>query len=98
MSRQRGIRAIFICFADNQKGYKVLMPSTRQICVSSGVMLDKISTSVVAPTWRQFHDSLALQPIATFIPGVNTTMESTGSILDMVERVEGGDNHHGNQN
>ncbi len=93
---ERGIRGIFIGFATNQKGFLVYLPSTRRIAISADVLFYESFQTAIVTNWRQYQDSLALQPALSFIPNVNTTLESTGSIEDRLQPVEEGEFEEGN--
>ncbi len=86
-----GIRGIFIGFANNQKGNLVYLPSTRQIAISADVLFDESFQTAIVTNWHQHQDSLASQPVLSFIPNINTTLESTGSIKDHPQPVEEGE-------
>jgi hypothetical protein len=77
---KRGMRGIFIGFDTNRKGYLFYMPGSRNIMVSSDAVFDETFHSTIATTWQQHHDTLALQPIYSYIPDITTTLEHTGTI------------------
>jgi len=79
---QRGIRGIFIGFVDNQKGYLVYSPASRQIYVSGDVTFDETFSSTIATTWRPHRDHLALRPVTSHLPTISTTLEHTGAVPD----------------
>ena len=59
---QRGARCIHIGFADHQAGYKLYVPSTRQIITSLDVVFDESFAKAVALNHRAFHNALSLRP------------------------------------
>jgi transposase InsO family protein len=80
---ERSTRGIFIGFHTNQKGYVIYSPGSRQIIISDDIIFDENFTSAIATTWQQHKDSLALQPILSYIPDISTTLEHTGTIADI---------------
>jgi len=78
---QRGIRGIFIDFAENQKGYLFYSPASRQIYISGDITFDESFGSTIATTRCLNRDSLALRPAPSAIPDVNTTIEHTGEVI-----------------
>jgi hypothetical protein len=65
---ERGIRGIFIGFANNQKGFLVDLLSTRRITISADVLFDESFQTAIVTNWCQYQDSLAQQPELSFIP------------------------------
>ena len=59
---QREARCIHIGFADHQAGYKLYVPSTRQIITSLDVVFDESFAKAVALNHRAFHNALSLRP------------------------------------
>ncbi len=82
---QRGIRGIHLGFSPTQKGLLLYAPFTRQIVISGDVICDETFASTVAETWRPFHNALALQPTASFIPVSYIVLEHTGDLLSQFE-------------
>ncbi len=80
---ERGTRGIFLGLHMNQKGYLVYSPGSRQVIISDDVTFDESFSSAIATTWQQHKDSLALQPLHSYIPDVTTTIERTGTIEDI---------------
>jgi hypothetical protein len=68
----------------NQKGYLIFSPGSRQILLSDDVIFDDGFSSAITTTWQQHKDSLAIQPINSYIPDVTTTMEHIGTIADLI--------------
>jgi transposase InsO family protein len=93
---QRGIRGIFIGFAENQKGYLFFSPASCQIYVSGDMTFDKSFSSTIATTWHLHRDNLALRPTASDIPVVTTTLEHIGSVDNIRPHcaVEEGENNN----
>jgi transposase InsO family protein len=77
---ERGIRGIFLGFDYNQKGYVFYSPGSRQIYISGDVLFDETFGTAIATTWRMHHDSLALRPLTSSIPTMETPIEETGAI------------------
>ena len=72
------------------------LPSTHRIAISADVLFDESFQTAIVTNWHQYQDSLALQPALSFIPNVNTTSESTGSIEVHPQPVEEGGFEEGN--
>jgi hypothetical protein len=89
---ERGIRAVFIGIPENQKGYLMYVPSTRAIMVSGDIIFDESFRSTLSTPWHQYKGSQPLCPADDFIPNVTTTVESTGTIQDLMQPVEEGNN------
>lgn len=85
---ERGTRGIFIGFPPNQKGYLVYCPGSRQILVLDDVLFGESFQAAIATTWQQYQDSLALQPVSSAIPDVDTTLEQTGTLENIPPLVE----------
>ncbi len=64
------------------------LPSTRRITISADVLFDESFQTAIVTNWRHYQDSLALQPEPSFIPNINITLESTGSIENRPKPVE----------
>jgi flagellar hook-associated protein FlgK len=79
---ERGIRGIFIGFSLNQKGFLICSPGSRRILVSADVIFDENFYAAIATTWQQHHDSLALQPVSSYIPDATLCLEHTGTVED----------------
>ncbi len=82
---QRGIRGIYLGFYTTQKGLLLYVLSTRQIVICGDVICDEAFASIVALTWRPFHDALALRPTSSFIPDPYTVLEYTRDLLPQFE-------------
>jgi hypothetical protein len=80
---ERGTRGIFLGFHTNHKGYLIYSPGSHQIIISDDVIFDEHFSSAIATTWQQHQDSLALQPVHSFVPDITTTLEHTGAIADL---------------
>ncbi len=46
------------------------------------MIFDEGFSATIATTWQQHHDSLALQPVLSYIPDVKTCIEHTGTVED----------------
>jgi hypothetical protein len=79
---ERGMRGIFIGFDTNHKGFLFYMPGSRNIMVSADATFDETFHSAIATTWQQHRDTLALQPLHSYIPNITATLEHTGTIVD----------------
>jgi hypothetical protein len=88
---ERGMRDIFIGFSSNQKGFLFYLPGSRNIIVSGDAIFDKTFHSAIATTWQQHRDTLALQPLHSYIPDATTTLEHTGTIENNAVDVEEGE-------
>jgi hypothetical protein len=85
------MRGIFIGFDTNKKGYLFYMPGSRNIVNSGDATFDETFHSAIATTWQQHKDSLALQPLSSFIPDATTTLEHTGTLIDNNVNIEEGE-------
>jgi hypothetical protein len=79
---EHGMRDIFIGFDTNKKGCLFYMPGSRNTVNSGDAIFDETFHSAIATTWQQHKDSLALQPLSSFIPDATTTLEHTGTLTD----------------
>jgi len=95
---ERGIRGIFIGFAENQKGYLFYSPASRQIYISGDVTFDETFSSTNATTWRLHRDNLALRPATSDIPTLTITLEHTGTVEDTLPVLTPLDVAEGNNN
>jgi hypothetical protein len=80
---ERGVRGIFIGFDHHQKGYLIFAPGSRHILLSGDVTFNESFHSAIATTWQQQRDSLALQPLTSYVPDITTDVERTGDITDL---------------
>ncbi len=87
---ERGTWGIFVGFPSTQKGYLVFSPQSRHILISADIQFDESFQAAVATTWQQHKDSLALQPLSTFPPDADATLEHTGTIANIPTVVEEG--------
>ncbi len=85
---ERGIRGIFVGFAENQKGYLFYSPASRQVYISADITFDEGFSSTIATTWRLHRDTLALRPAISDPPLVSTTLEHTGDVIDTLQDVD----------
>jgi hypothetical protein len=85
---ERGMRGIFIGFDNKRKGFLFYMPGSHTIVNSGDATFDETFHSAIATTWQQHRDTLALQPIHSYIPDATTTLEHTGT-LDNIAVKEG---------
>ena len=67
------------------------MPGSRNIVNSGDAIFDETFHSAIATTWQQHKDSLALQPLSSFIPDATTTLEHTGTLIDNNVDIEEGE-------
>jgi transposase InsO family protein len=88
---ERGMRGIFIGFDTNRKGFLFYMPGSRNIINSGDATFDETFYSAIATTWQQHRDTLALQPTHSYIPDITTTLEHTGTLADIKETFEEGE-------
>jgi len=65
-------------FDRSQKGYIFYAPGSCQLYISRDILFDETFSSAIATTRRLHRDNLALRPVTSDIPMVNTTMEYTG--------------------
>lgn len=84
---ERGTRGIFVGFPSNQKGYLIFSPNSKQLLVSDDVIFDESFQAAIATTWQQYQDSLTLQPVISYQPEVDVTLEQTGTIEDITSTV-----------
>jgi hypothetical protein len=82
---EKGILGTFIGLPPNQKGHLIFFPGSHTIAVSGDVMFDETFYSAIATTWHRFEDGIALKPQRSAMPGPNTTMESTGDLVDQIQ-------------
>jgi hypothetical protein len=90
---ERGIRGIFVGFAENQKGYLFYSPASRQLYVSADITFDETFSSTITTTWRLHRDTLALRPAMSDIPTVSTTLEHTGDVVNTIHNAEEGNDN-----
>ena len=74
------------------------MPGSRNIVNSGDAIFDETFHSAIATTLKQHKDSLALQPLFSFIPDATTTLEhtSTGTLTDNNVDIEEGEKNAAN--
>jgi len=85
------MRGIFIGFDPNKKGYLFYMPGSRNIMSSADAIFDESFHSAIATTLQQHRDTLALQPMNSYIPDITMVLEHTGTINDNSADVEEGE-------
>jgi hypothetical protein len=85
------MRGIFIGFDTTRKGFLFYMPGSRNIVNSGDATFDETFHSAIATTWQQHRDTLALQPLQSYIPNATTTLEHTGTSADNNVSIEEGE-------
>jgi len=85
---QQGVRGVHIGYPENQAGYKIFVPSTRQIVVSADVIFDEEFRSAVGLTNRIFHNSIYLRPFEHVEATEGQEVETTGDIRNVIDLTE----------
>ena len=86
---QKGFHGIFIGLPDNQEGYLVYVPATRQIVTSMDVIFDETFTSALAYTSHPYHEAMVTCPSVSFIPFATSSHEQTGDVIMFAQFEEG---------
>lgn len=58
----------------------IYSPGSHQIYISGDVLFDETFGTAIATTWYMHHDSLALHPVQSTIPTMETPIEETDAI------------------
>ena len=86
---QKGFRGIFVGIPDNQQGYEVYIPATRQTIPSHDIVFDESFFSALSFTSRPYYEAMAMRPSVSYTPFATSSKEQTGNVITFAQFEEG---------
>ena len=82
---QECFRGILVGITQQQKGYLVHVPSTRNIISSHDVVFDERFSSTLEYTSRPYSEAMDMSPSVTYTPYATSSNERTGDIITFAQ-------------
>ena len=82
---QKGFHSIFVGITQDQKGYLVYVPITREIIYSYNVVFDESLSCALAYTSQPYSEAMAMRPYVTYKPCATSSREQTGNIITFTQ-------------
>ena len=78
---QQGFHGIFVGIPENQKGYLVYAPSTKNLISSYDVVFDENISIALAYKSRPYSEMIAIRLAVTYTPYATSSKEQTGDVI-----------------